>query len=265
VNVETGQVEAEIEVPTADESDITAGAGHVWVTTRESIVGIDAMTNQVDRHFEIQTGIRAIVFANDRLYVGHSREGNGDLTEIDPITGAIGHGILTGGPGLGESDILATGGAFWVGYSSPASGGATSGLVRVEPDLSRADPVAGVEQVFSLAEADGFVWAVGAEVLYQVDAAGTLLETFSIPLAGKVASDGERLWMLLVTGSTSATIYLPDPNVPARIVEVDTTSGALLDEGTALPHDVPANITARDGKVWVSFYDAGVLVGVDVG
>jgi DNA-binding beta-propeller fold protein YncE len=265
VNAETGRIEAEIDVPQADESDITAGAGHVWVTTRESIVGIDATTDEVDRHFEIQTGIREIVFANDHLYVGHSREGNGDLTEIDPITGAIGRGILTGGPGLGESDILATGDAFWVGYSSPASGGTSSGLIRVEPDLSRADPVVGVDGVFSLAEADGFIWAVGTEALYKIDADGTLVDTFPIPLAGKVASDGERLWMLLVTGSTSATIYLPDPNVPARIVEVDTGSGALLGEGTALPHEVPANIAAGDGTVWVSFYEAGALVGVDTG
>jgi hypothetical protein len=265
VDADTGEVEATIEVPTADESDITAGAGHVWVTTRESIVGIGATTNEVDRHFEIQTGIREIVFANDHLYVGHNREGNADLTEIDPITGAIGNGILTGGPGLGESDILATDDAFWVGYSSPASGETSSGLVRVEPDLSRADPVVGVDRVFSLAEADGFVWAVGTETLYKVDADGALHATFPISLAGKVASDGDGLWMLLVTGSTSTTIYLPDPNVPARIVEVDTASGALLGEGTALPHDVPANIAAGDGKVWVSFYEAGALVGVDTG
>jgi hypothetical protein len=265
VNAETGRIEAEIDVPQADESDITAGAGHVWVTTRESIVGIDATTNEVDRHFEIQTGIRKIVFANDRLYVGHSREGNGDLSEIDPNTGEFGRGILTGGPGLGESDILATDDAIWVGYSSPASGETPSGLIRVEPDLSRADPVAGVDRMFSLAEAGGFVWAVGTETLYKVDAGGTVLETIPIPLAGKVASDDDRLWILLVTGSTSATIYLPDPNVPARIVEVDTASGALLGEGTALPHDVPANIAAGDGKVWVSFYDAGALVGVESG
>jgi DNA-binding beta-propeller fold protein YncE len=263
VNAATGQVEAEIEVPHADESDITAGAGHVWVTADASIVGIDATTNEIDKRFEIQTGIREIVFANDRLYVGHSAEGNGDLSEIDPTTGAFGRSILTGGPGLGESDILATNDAIWVGYSSPASGQTPSGLVRVEPDLSRADPVAGVEGVFSLAEADGFVWAVGTEEFYKVDAGGTLVATFRIPLAGKVASDADRLWLLLNTGSTSETIYLPDPNVPARVVEVDTVSGALLGEGTALPHDVPANIAVADGRVWVSFYEGGALVGVD--
>lgn len=71
----TGQVIAQIEVPHVDESDITAGAGHVWVTTGTSIVGVDVATNEADRNFEIQTGIRTIAFANGRLYVGHSAEG----------------------------------------------------------------------------------------------------------------------------------------------------------------------------------------------
>ncbi len=265
VNSSTGEVEAEIAVAHADESDITAGAGHVWVTAGASIVGIDATTNEIDRHFEIQTGIREIDFANDRIYYGHSAEGNGDLSEIDPLTGAFGGSILTGGPGLAESGIPHSGGAFWVSYSSPASSGSTSGLVRVEQDLSRADPVAGVANVFSIAEAGGSIWAVGTDVLYKVDADGTLVDSFPIALAGKVASDGDRLWLLMNTGSTSGSIYLPDPDVPARVVEVDPESGALLGDGTPLPHDVPANIAVGDGMVWVSFYDAGVLSAIDVG
>ncbi len=264
VDPATGEVVATIDVPRADESDIAAGDGHIWVTAGGAIVGIDASTNQVDRRFEIETGIHTIAFANDRLYVGHSAEGNGTLDEIDPTTGAFGREILTGGPGLGESGILPTSdGAIWVGYSSPAvGGGLSSGLVRVSNDLSEAVTVAGVDRVFSLAEAGGHVWAVGTDVLYEVAVDGTLVATFPIPLAGKVASDGQHLWLLTNTGSTSDKVYLPDPNVPARIVEVDTTTGALIGDGVALPHDVPANLTVGEGRVWVSFYDAGVLNGV---
>lgn len=119
--------------------------------------------------------------------------------------------------------------------------------------------------MFSVAEADGHIWAAGNEVLYEIDADGSLVGSFRIPLAGKVASDGEHLWLLLNTGSTSDKIYLPDPNAPARVVQVDTTTGALLGDGIALPHDVPANIAVEDGRVWVSFYEDGSLTGIYVG
>lgn len=265
VDSSTGQVIDQIEIPHVDESDIAAGAGHVWVTAGAAIVGIDVATNHADRRFEIETGIRRIAFANDRLYVGHSAEGNGTLDEIDPTTGAFGRDVLTGGPGLGESAILPTARAIWVGYSSPESSGSTSGLVRVSDDLSRADPVPGVERVFSLAEADGHIWAVGTEVLYEVAADGTLVNSFRISRAGAVASDGEHLWLLRSTGSTSDWIYLPDPNVPARVVQVDTTTGALVGDGIALTHFVPASIAVGDGRVWVSFYDDGILTGLAIG
>ncbi len=103
--------------------------------------------------------------------------------------------------------------------------------------------------MFSIAEAGGFVWATGNGVLYQVTPDGTLAGTFHYPLAGNVASDGTHLWLLMVTVSTSEDIYLPDQR-PARVFEVDTQTGALIGEGVALSHNVPANIeqqTARHG------------------
>lgn len=261
-----GDVTAQIEVDHTDEfADITTGGGLIWVTTaRGAVVGIDPSTNAIDRSFEVETVIHTVMYADEGLYVGHSAEGNGTLTEIDPMTGDIRRDIVTGGAGLAESNIIAAGGAYWVGYTTPDRQGNDAGLVRVSSDFSHVDTVAGISRVGSMAEAGGYVWAVGSGVLYQVSLDGTLVGTFDVPRAGKVASDGAHLWLLLNTGSTSNTIYLPDPSIPTRVVEVDTRTGAFVGAGVALPHDVPANLTAADGFVWVSFYDDGVATRLHI-
>lgn len=261
----TGQVLTEIPVAHMDESDIAAGGGRVWVTTvRGTVIGIDPATNAIDRTFEIETGIHTVTYADGGLYVGQSAEGNGTLDEIDPSTGGFRREIVTGGAGLADSAILSAGDAYWVGYSSPDLQGNGAGLVRVSSDFSLAETVKGVDQVFSIAEADGFIWAVGTGALYQVAFDGTLVRTLDYPRAGKVTSDGTNLWLLMNTGSTSDKVYLPDPSVPTRVVEVDTHTGALIGQGVALLHNVPANIAAADGYVWVSFYDDGILTRLPI-
>jgi hypothetical protein len=259
VDADTGAIVSRIPVDRMDEADVTAGGGNVWVTTRNGdVVGIDPATNEIAARMTVQTGIRAIVYANGSLYVGHSREGNADLTAIDPSRDAFGRGILTGGEGLGESEIVSAEGAFWVGYSSFGVG-----LVRVAPDLSAAMIVEGVPAVYSIAAAGGSIWAIGNETLYRISPDGTLLDTMPYPRAGLLAADGDRLWLLLATGSTSEEVYLPDPAVPARVVELDPGTGRAFDEGVPLGHATPASMAADEGVVWVSFYDDGVLTRLD--
>jgi hypothetical protein len=61
------------------------------------------------------------------------------------------------------------------------------------------------------------------------------------------------------TGSTSESLYLPDPEQPATLVRIDPTTDRIVVNGIAFPEFTPASLAADDVGVWVAFYDSGVV------
>jgi hypothetical protein len=73
------------------------------------------------------------------------------------------------------------------------------------------------------------------------------------------------LWVLSVNGSTSRTLYEPDPNQPATVTLVNGATGEVLADALPLPsgEHTPATISAFDGHAWIGFHDTGTLIRID--
>jgi hypothetical protein len=84
-----------------------------------------------------------------------------------------------------------------------------------------------------------------------------------IPRATSLASDGARLWVLSSTGSTSASMYLPDEEQPAAVTLVDGSNGQLVAGPLHLPSITPATISAFDGHAWIGFHGDGRVIRID--
>jgi hypothetical protein len=239
-----------------DHAALAAGGDRIWVLTTEGVAGIDPATNDVVARFVIQSGVEALAFADGRLLLGGSAEGNGLILAVDPRHGDILGTTPTDGHGI--SSILPTEQGVWVGHSS--AGG--SGLVQLSPDLIPEREFPAVETVRSLAIAGGRVWGVGVDTLYAIDPSTGAVEVMPFPRAAAVASAADGLWLLLATGSTSPDVYLPDPGQPAALLRIDPDTGDQLGEPIELDRFTPAKFTATPEGAWVSFYDGGVLARV---
>jgi hypothetical protein len=72
------------------------------------------------------------------------------------------------------------------------------------------------------------------------------------------------LWVLSVNGSTSRTLYEPDPNQPATVTLVNGATGEVLADALPLPSgEHTATISAFDGHAWIGFHDTGTLIRID--
>ncbi len=203
-----------------------------------------------------------ISFADGRLIVGGSAEGNGDIRRLDPDTGNYVGTIPSGTRAYPM--VLATEDWYWTAGDPYKLGEPT--LTRSSKDRSTGEAIAGISGVDSFVEAGGYLWVAGGDTLYQVDETYTgpppsppnffpewvdaVVGTFPISGRGRVASDGTHLWLLEHTGTDTT-----------RLTELNPITGAPIGDPIELAHGGPAELAVLGGDPWVSFRGDGVLVG----
>lgn len=199
--------------------------------------------------------ISAILQTDRRTWVAATGPDGGVLAEIDL---ADGHAIQTFPIGQGVYQLAAMPGYLFVGTREPRG----PAVLRIDLSTGRMDPVPGAEGL-AIAVSGSTLWWASSNVIHCVDARLlTACGDVDIRAPVALAGDGGSLWVLSATGSTSDTLYEPDPNNPAQLTELDGTTGEVIAGPTDLPDSTPARLSVRDGRAWVGFHDSGRLVMV---
>jgi hypothetical protein len=236
------------------------GEGSVWVASGSTLWLIDALSGTTIRRFDLSSlGTIDDVFQSsdpDATWVTADGPDRNVLVQIDPDTG---HVLYQHPVGQGVHEMTEAGGFLFVSSRSSAH------------DLIRVDPVSGdtmsIPDVhpYSIAGIGHKVWVEEGDYVHCIDAAlpATDCAELEIPRATALAADGQDLWVLTGTGSTSSSIYLPDPNQPATVRLVDGLTGQVVGGPLSLPDVTPATLSAFDGHAWAGFYDTGRLLRID--
>jgi hypothetical protein len=204
-----------------DGSGLTPGDGFVWVTAEPNLLGIDPSTNEVVRRIPEESGVTNISFADGRLIVGGSAEGNGDIRRLDSDTGNYVGTIPSGTRAYPM--VLPTEDWYWAAGAPYDRGNPT--LTRSSKDGSTEEAIAGVSEVDSFVEAGGYLWVAGSDTLYQLDETyaprpspqffpereDAVVRTFPISGPGRVASDGTHLWLLEPARTNTTQLTELDP------------------------------------------------------
>jgi hypothetical protein len=179
----------------------------------------------------------------------------GVLAEIDL---ADGHAIQTFPIGQGIYQLAAMPGYLFIGTREPRG----PAVLRLELSTGTMEPVPGAEGM-AIAITGSTLWWAYANRIHCVD--GRLLTPcgdVDIRAPVILAADGGSLWVLSATGSTSDTLYEPNPNEPPQLTELDGTTGEIIAGPIDLPDATPARLSVRDGRAWIGFHDTGRLVMV---
>jgi outer membrane protein assembly factor BamB len=236
------------------------GEGSVWVASGSTLWLIDARSGTTIRRFDLSSlGTIDDLFQSSgpagTWVTADGPDGN-VLVQIDPDTGDV---LYQHPVGQGVHQMTEADGYLFVSSRSSAH------------DLIRVDPVSGdtmfVPNVHpdSMAGIGHKVWVDEGDHVHCIDAALPAADCaeIEIPRATTLAADGQDLWVLSGTGSTSSAIYLPDPNQPATVTLVDGLTGQVVGGPLSLPDVTPATISASDGHAWVGFHDTGRLLRID--
>ena len=182
-----------------------------------------------------------------------------ELWRIDLETGDASRLTSLGHP----LDVTDTGGALAAGEGALWVA-TTGGMLRVDPSSETAVVLAdGADPVV----AGGSVWVMAGERRLVAIDPRSGRERSEVQLdepVARLAGEGNHVWVLTQTGSTSDAIYLPDPDRPATVVLIDATSGALLSDPVPLPEALPAGFAAADGHAWVAFHQTGRVYRIDM-
>jgi streptogramin lyase len=281
-------------------TDVSVGAGGVWVTGSSGVTRIDLATNQVlasipvpgtGDHSRIAIGEGWVWVTAPELRDDGSR---GNLVRIDPATSGIEATFHIGGPitGLGIG-----GGSVWVTIPGNGPGGLlqidpTTGevLQRVQVEASPGPPVyaygfvwvASTDSVTKIdpvtatvvgelsvpnvqASGDGSLWGVGddASVVRVDPASGKVQATIPIPRAIAVSVDGPTVWVLVAPRSSNPTLFYPVRGT-AAVERIDPATNAVIGEPLPLMDLQPLALSSGDGKVWIADFDQGVVTRIAV-
>jgi hypothetical protein len=227
------------------------GEGTIWVASGHTLSEVAGESPPIASY-----DLGSLGYLGDVLQAGGetwvTASGNGGvLARIDPDTG---HVVARYELDRTVLSLASVGRYIFVGRD------------RFDPASGEIVPVPGLGSDAVVASAGGNLWAAENGVVRCIDP--TLLSTcgdVSIPRASMLASNAERLWVLSVNGSTSRTLYEPDPNQPATVTLVDGSTGEVLADALPLPsgEHTPASISAFDGHAWIGFHDTGTLIRID--
>jgi hypothetical protein len=239
-----------------DYADIFAyGEGTVLVADGSSLWEI-AGSGDVITRLDLGLGsISAILQTDRRTWVAATGPDGGVLAEIDL---ADGHAIQTFPIGQGIYQLAAMPGYLFIGTREPRG----PAVLRLELSTGTMEPVPGAEGM-AIALTGSTLWWAYANRIHCVD--GRLLTPcgdVDIRAPVILAADGGSLWVLSATGSTSDTLYEPDPNEPAQLTELDGTTGEVIAGPIDLPDTTPARLSVRGERAWIGFHDTGRLVMV---
>lgn len=231
----------------------TYGEGTILLAEGSSLWEI-AGSGDVIARFDLGLGsISAILETDRRTWVAATGNDGGVLAEIDL---GDGHVIQTFPLGQGAYQLASMPGYVFVGTRDPRG----PSLLRLDLSTGTMEPVPGAEGM-SIAISGSTLWWASGNQLHCVDArmlqpCGDVEIRAPVALAG----DGGSLWVLSATGSTSDTLYEPDPNEPAQLTELDGTTGEIIAGPIDLPDVMPARLSVREGRAWIGFHDTGRVV-----
>jgi DNA-binding beta-propeller fold protein YncE len=250
----TDKLIASIPVSGLDDQDSIAASDSVWVTVsyRDEVIEIDPSTNAIRARIPVPGHPVQIAADPSGVWVISATKGAGTLVRIDPMTRTVTLRVpLSGAPKLG----LAVGeSSVWVD-----DGG---NLLRVTSDGTRTtlrgaggDP---------LAIGSGSVWEGNSSGVIRLDpTSGVVLAQIptALPPIGLAFADGS-LWVLTDTGSTSETIYLPDPKHPSTVLRIDTVTNR-VDAGPLAVGTKPAWVAASGADAWVANFNETRLLKIE--
>jgi hypothetical protein len=240
----SGQVTARIPTPlTGDLSDVASLGGRIWVSSGNQarragvLYQIDPATNRVARAVPAPGQPLAMTAGAGYLWVDIYHHGL-QLRPFDPRTTTFGRPVVStpfavimgqlGRPAYGLGSVWVSDGSSLVWKIDPKTMRATVLLATPSapglPLYSSGGP-AGVTT------AAGSVW-VGfgnATEIARVNPATGALEQqlFITHTNGTILqATTSQIWVLFQTGSSSGSLYLPDPSQPGRVGRIDPQTGA---------------------------------------
>lgn len=256
----TDSVVAEISVPGLagdDLASVAVGEGAVWVTTSKDVVRVDPATNEVRARIQVGCCLWDVTTGGGAVWVSRPQEGHGTVLRIDPATNSVLDEVRVG---FGPGPIVYGNGAVWV---SNTSFGAPA-VMRIDAETGEVRPVRVIDQPGALAFGAGSLWRASSDTVVRVDPeTSTLAAEVWMPRAADLSFANGWLWVLTATGSTSETLYLPDPNAPATVVRIDPATNRTVGDPVAIGI-TPAHLAAGDGSAWVAHYDSGILTRIDL-
>jgi DNA-binding beta-propeller fold protein YncE len=254
----TNSVVARIPLPNVgDRGHLAWAGGSMWATQASGVLTrIDPLTNRAIANIALGGPPAAIAAGRRMLWVGVFNEATSHVhvLSIDPTTNSI-TANWPMAPEMGQLSFVD--GTLWVG--------ATNGERRVASIDTATGQVSAVrEHELPETSADGALWATsfGAD---RIDPKSrSTVATVDAGDVDQVAAGLGAVWVLTRTGSTSNSIYEPDPKKPATVVAIDPATNQPI--GTPVPVGIsPARMTVGSGAVWVAQYDSGLVTRVELG
>ncbi len=220
------------------------GEGSIWLASGSKLLLLDSATGTTIRRFDLRSlGTIDAVFQDSTgpsWVTASGPEGN-VLAQINLDTGRVfdRHAIGQGSHRMTEAD-----GLLFVSSQAPAG----RSLLRVDSRSGNemwipgvgAGAIAGIDDNF-----DHKVWIAEGDTVRCIDAVLPAADCtqIAIPRATALAADGNDLWVLSATGSTSPSTYLLDPNQPVTVTLIDGLTGEVLG-GPLAPHPHRSRPTA---------------------
>lgn len=233
------------------------GEGTILLASGTTLWEIDARSGSIQKRLDLESlgSLDSVIQAGNRTWVAASTEDLGVLAQIDLDTGDVLERVDVG---QGRHELVWSAGYLVVGSQDRER----ASILRVDPRTGATTPIE---------EGPGSIAAVGSRLWVASDGevrCRDLIDLTScglvrIPRAASLASSDARLWVLSSTGSTSSSIYEPDPSQPATVTLVDGVSGDIVAGPLALPSFTPATISAFRGHAWVGFHDEGRVLRID--
>lgn len=254
----TGDTVASIRVPgSSDYRSVAIGEGAVWVTDsgQEALFRVDPGSNELVATVRIEGPVLRVATGGGYVWVTVPTDGRGLLVRVDPATNGV-----SGDPiqvGVGPGNISYLGGYLWVENSD-----GMGSVMRIEPATGTVSTR--VSHLFPRSQGSGSFWSAENGSVVRMDEATNQVEaTIDVVRASDVAFGEGGAWALSATGSTSQTIYEPDPTRPATVQRIDPADNSLV--GTTIPVGMtPGYLAVGLGSVWFGDFTNSTLTRVEV-
>jgi len=233
------------------------GEGTIFLASGRKLWQVDARSGRIHQRLDLgHLGyVDAVLYTRSGTWVTASTAHGGVLAKIDLDTGEALDRIEIG---QGVHQLVKSAGYLFVGSRDPER----PSVLRVDPRTGATTPMPTGQG--SIAGVGSRLWVASNGRVDCVDAIDlTSCGGIRIPRAASLASDRARLWVLSFTGSTSSSLYEPDPDQPATVTLLDGVSGEIVGGPLALPSYTPATISAFHGHAWIGFHDEGRVVRID--
>lgn len=257
LDAKTGEVTARIPFRSDDYGTLTVTSTAVWVTNgTESVSEIDPSRESIVSKIAVGGMIRGLTADGNDVWVSSTADG-GSVSRISSTDGTV----VASAP-IPSGELVYSDGLLWV-----LQGGSVLGLDPV----TLAQHVEPIKVEGPSTVADGSIWSIslgqqydvsGADVIQTDITSGAVLSSTQVPRAGDVVTDSSGVWVLSAPGSKSDTLYIPDPDQPARVTLLDPKTGQEIAESIAVDN-TPARVAVGGGSFWVSHYDTGTVSRIE--